>query len=165
MSNRWILPAGLVIAGFLLFYLFQKYRVAPEMDFGVLELRDTMGNKVSLADRKGKKMVICFSASWCGPCRAELQAIHQVKAEVLPDAEIVVISDEPMEKVKMFGGMTGYPFLFLKSERPLAELGIHSIPTSYLVNSSMKVVKEEVGYIDWKDPSTAEHLRKLMEGS
>jgi hypothetical protein len=43
------------------------------------------------------------------------------------------------------------------------QIGIHSIPTSYVLNREQEVKKETVGYIDWKDASTREHLKKLMD--
>jgi thiol-disulfide isomerase/thioredoxin len=165
MNNKWILSAGLVIIGFVLFYLFQKYKVPPQIDFRKLDLVNMQGQKVSLAEFKGKKLVLCFGASWCGPCREEMEAINEMKSALPGDVEIVMISDEPVEKIKEFSSTMNYPFLFLKSDQPLTDLGINSIPTSYIVNSRMKVVQEKVGYIDWRDPSTFEHLMKLMEDS
>ena len=71
--------------------------------------------------------------------------------------------DEPLEKIMSFKEKTDYPFTFLKLTKGFNEIGIFSIPTSYIVNTKLEVKKETVGYLDWKDPSTAEHLVKLMD--
>ncbi len=40
-------------------------------------LTDTEGHRVSLADLRGKPVLINFWATWCGPCRDELPLISQ----------------------------------------------------------------------------------------
>src|SRR5690349_3426729 len=112
MNNKWFLPAGLVIAGFVLFFLFQKYKVAPEINFQSLSLSDMAGQPVNFDDFKGKKLVVCFGASWCGPCRQELKDIGEVKSSLLGDVEVLIISDEPIEKIKEFSQMTSASLLF-----------------------------------------------------
>lgn len=163
MPKKWIYPAGIVIAVLIAFYIYRKYHVAPEINLDALNLADTDGNPVQLESFKGKKMVVCFSASWCGACRKELKDIASVKETGLRDLEVIVISDEPIEKVRMFRDRMNYPFLFLKMDKPFNAIGINSIPTSYIVNTRFEITKETVGYIDWKDASTLQHLKKLME--
>lgn len=163
MPNKWISALGLVIVGFVAFFLYQKYRVAPQLKITELDLVDLDGKKTDLSSFAGKKMVICFSASWCGACRKELEEINSLNKVDRYDIEFVVISDEPREKVRAFKEKNGYPFTFLKMNKAFSEIGIHSIPTSYFVNKKLEVKKETVGYIDWSDPSTREHLRRLME--
>jgi peroxiredoxin len=163
MYKKWMYPAGLVIAALIGFYIYQKYRVAPTIQLSSLHLVDLDGKAVKMESFKGKKMIVCFSASWCGNCREELDAIASVKEKDLSEVEVVVISDEAIEKVKSFKENRGYPFTFLKMSQPFNSIGINSIPTSYIVNTKQEVVKETVGYIDWKDPSMLEHIKVIME--
>jgi peroxiredoxin len=163
MPKKWIYPAGLAIAILIAFYVYQKYHVAPKINLKELKLVDLEDRPVELTAMKGKKMVVCFSASWCGTCRKELGDIASIKETVLRDVDVIVISDEPIEKVRAFKEEKEYPFIYLKMDKPFSSIGINSIPTSYLVNTKFEIMKETVGYIDWKDPSTAEHLQKLME--
>jgi peroxiredoxin len=163
MSKKWIYVAACVAAVLIAFYVYRKYHVAPKLDPERLDLVDLEGHPVKLASMKGKRMVLCFSASWCGSCRKELKDIAAIKETDLAGIEVIVISDESLEKVKMFREKTAYPFTFLKMNTAFNSIGINSIPTSYLVNTGFQVVKETVGYIDWKDPSTSQHLKKLME--
>jgi len=163
MSKKWIYPAGLVITVLLAFFIYQKYRVAPMLKLNELNLVDVNENPVRLESFKGKKMVVCFSASWCGNCREELNSIAAVKERELRGVEVIVISDESLEKVKRFKEKSEYPFIFLKMDKPFSQIGINSIPTSYILNTDLEVKKETVGYLNWEDPSTLEHLKKLME--
>jgi thiol-disulfide isomerase/thioredoxin len=54
---------------------------------------DLDGRKVSLADYRGKALMIDFWATWCSPCRAELPGLVKAYAEYHPRGfEIVSIS-------------------------------------------------------------------------
>lgn len=164
MKNKWVYLVLVLVAAFVGFYMFQKYRVAPRLTLETLKLVDLDEKPVSMQSFKGQKVVLCFSASWCGNCREELETLTRVKAaEELSDVTILVISDEPVEKVRGLKEK-GYPFTFLKMQQSFSEIGIHAIPTSYILNKQLEVKKETVGYLNWKDPSTLQHLKKLMEG-
>jgi hypothetical protein len=44
-----------------------------------------------------------------------------------------------------------------------SDIGINSIPTTYLLNAKGEIVYNNVGFIDWEDESTFQHLISLME--
>ena len=163
MKNKWIYLAGLIIAVAVAFFIYGKYHVAPSIKLKELSLTDLDGRPASMEAFKGKKLVVCFSASWCGNCREELNTMASIQGTDLADVEILVISDEPIERVRRFKEKPGYPFTFLKMNTSFHEIGINSIPTSYIVNRNLEIKKETVGYLNWKDPSTLQHLKKLME--
>lgn len=154
---------GFVIAAVIGLFVYQKYRVAPNLNLPELDLIDLEAKPVALASFKGQKLVLCFSASWCGNCREELNTIASIKNTELADVTVVVISDELVEKVKSFKERTAYPFVFLKMNKSFSDIGIFSIPTTYILNTDFEVKKETVGYIHWNDPSTLQHLKKIME--
>jgi thiol-disulfide isomerase/thioredoxin len=164
MNKKYILPSLLIIVLLLAFYMYSKYHVPPSINFNSLSLVDLQNQPVKFESFKGKKMVVGFSASWCPNCLEELADLQSVKESLLPDVEIVVISDEPIETIQHFKDKKGYTaFTFLKMNSSFSSIGINSIPTSYIVNRNLQVTNETVGYVDWKDPSTCEHLKKLME--
>jgi len=163
MPKKWIYPVGLIIAAFVAFFIYQKYRIAPSIELNELNLVDLNDQPVSMSDFKGKKVVLCFSASWCGNCREELATIASIKEKDLQDVEVVVISDESLKKIQEFKVRNGYSFTYLKMNKSFGEIGINSIPTTYILNTSQEIKKETVGYLNWKDASTLEHLKKLME--
>ncbi|CAN0438372.1 unnamed protein product, partial [Phaeothamnion confervicola] len=59
-------------------------RPAPDFTLTLLD-----GSTFSLADQRGKVVVMNFWASWCGPCKEEMPAIEQV-AQAAP-ADVVFV--------------------------------------------------------------------------
>jgi thiol-disulfide isomerase/thioredoxin len=106
---------------------------------------------------------VSFGASWCGNCIEELNTLKKIKEQQLADVEVICISDEDIETIIAWKEKRQYPFTFLKLNTHFNAINIFSIPTTYIVNTKLRVVKETVGYIDWEDESTCNHLKKLME--
>src|SRR3954471_650987 len=98
MSKKLAYPAGLIVAVLIAFFVYQRYHVAPLLKLNELSLADLDGQAVNLKDYSGKKMIVCFGASWCGNCYEELDMIASVKTASLNDVEVIVVSDESMEK-------------------------------------------------------------------
>jgi thiol-disulfide isomerase/thioredoxin len=154
--------AGITAAAVLvLFFLYKKYRVAPALEFPRLELSDRSGKPVSIASFTGKPLIISFAASWCGPCLKELTELQKVNEEVGAVAHILIISDEEPERIEGLRSV-GFSFEIVRSGKAFAEMGIHSIPTSYFLDKNGNVIKKEVGYIDWSDAANRAHLLRLI---
>lgn len=162
MPNKWINLLLLLIAAIVGLFFYNKYRVAPDIKLNQLDLVTETGEHFDFNSLKGKKLVVSFYASWCGNCLTELEEINKIKASELNDVEIICITDESLEKLNSFKTKKGYPFLFLKLNKPFPEIGINSIPVTYIVNPQLEIVKEQVGYIHWDDPSTLNHIKGLF---
>lgn len=152
-----------MIIGLTGFYFYKKYNIPPSINFNQLELYSLESQKINFNDFKGKKILVSFGASWCPNCIDELNTLKTLKDTKLADVEIICISDEPIETIMDWKERKKYPFTFLKLNTTFNAINIFSIPTSYVVNTKLEVVKETVGYIDWEDPSTLEHYKKLMQ--
>lgn len=162
MSKKLINLFLLIIAALVAIYFYNKYRVAPDLKLNELGLVDENGTSFDINTLKGKKVVISFYASWCGNCLEELDIINKIKDKELSDVEIVCITDESLEKLNKFKSNSGYPFKFLKLNKRFPDIGIHSIPVTYIVNKDLQIVKEQVGYLHWDDPSTLNHIKGLF---
>lgn len=85
MLKKWL--AGIlliVLAGYMGWNLYQTY---SKKEVGIEEgqqapdfsLRTLSGEKSSLQDTKGKKVLLNFWATWCKPCRQEMPAMEQLQ--------------------------------------------------------------------------------------
>lgn len=162
MQKKISLLFVIVLILFAVFYFYQKYRTAPTVDISKLSLVDLSGKPFDINSLKGKKTMVCFSASWCGNCISEMKALKKIKDTELADVEIIIIDDEPLEQVNNFKSSKDYPFTFLKLNQAFPSIGIVSIPVTYFYNAAFKLTADEVGEIEWTDPSIRERYKQLM---
>ncbi len=163
MYKKYIFIIVLAIAALIGFYFYKKYNIPPSINFSTLQLYNLQSEKIDFNDFKGKKILVSFGASWCGNCIDELNTLKKIKEKSLNDIEIICISDESVETITAWKERKQYPFTFLKLNTAFNDIKIFSIPTSYVVNTKLEVVKEVVGFIDWEDESTQSYYKKLME--
>lgn len=148
--------AFLITAGVVVFQ-YNKYRVAPEMDFNTLALTNTSGQLVSISDASTDFVLICFFGTWCGSCIREVPSL-ELLASNHSNLSVYMVSDESAERLKKF--QQAHPAVqVVCSERPLREAGIYTVPTAYLVNKSAEVLLNRVGENDWS--TDAELLSRI----
>lgn len=153
----------IAILGVVGLYFYNKYNVAPTIDIAKLDVVNQDTNKFDMASLKGKKVIVSFYASWCPNCIEELKILNSIKNQKLADIEVLAVTDESIEKLVAFKNKTQYPFTFLTITGQFPEIGINSIPVTYLLNTKGEIVYNNVGYVEWNDESTLEHLKGLME--
>lgn len=144
MNRKWtfVLAAVLLAAAA---WLYNKYRIAPEIDFRQLQLTDLYGNEVLLKQYAGEKTFVGFFATWCGPCIGEIHKLEMANKELkAKGVEFVLISDEPIERLQRFDFNKSLRVTIIHSDKSLKELGIHTIPTNYILNSQFKVERKMV---------------------
>jgi thiol-disulfide isomerase/thioredoxin len=109
--------------------------------------KDLTSKPLSIANYKGKVVMLDFWATWCGPCRAELPNVLEVYQKHHQDGfEIIGISlDEDRARLESFikeKNMT-WPQFFdgQKWKNKLSvKYGVNSIPATYLLDGEGKII-------------------------
>ena len=148
MSALKKMGVPLLLAALVGFYLFQKYRVPPSVAFEKLPLQTLDGNAFSWKTTSGHPVVVNFFATWCGPCMREMPLLASLKETHSTQAlQVICITDEPVEKVTALAQRFEGQLLFLQLKKPLKEIGVHTFPTTYILNMSGEIVFEQTGEI------------------
>jgi cytochrome c biogenesis protein CcmG/thiol:disulfide interchange protein DsbE len=138
-------------------------------------LEDLNGKKVSLADYKGKALLLDFWATWCSPCRIETPwlidlrnqyaaqgfEVLAISADDLDRRDPARLSAEKREIARFVERMhMPYPVLFDADSISQPYGGLDSLPTSFFVDRNGIVVAAEMGLTS-KDEIEA-NIRKAL---
>ena len=125
-------------------------------------LVDLNQNKVNLTSFEGKKIVINYWATWCGPCIKEMPELKRAE-EILQNYNytFLLISDETISKISAFKNEKKFDFNFLKSVNSNEINGIYSLPTTYIFDENGKKVETFVGVVAWDSQQIINKLKKM----
>ncbi len=123
---------------------------------------DLNNNPVDLIQYKGKRIVLNYWATWCGPCIKEMPGLKRAE-KILQDHNYIflLVSDEKIKKVSEFKNNKSFDFNFLKSTKSIETHGVYSLPTSYIFDENGKKIETIVGTITWDSKQIIEKLKKI----
>jgi thiol-disulfide isomerase/thioredoxin len=117
--------------------------------------------QVSLADLKGKAVILDFWATWCPPCRAELPIVDRV-AQRYRDKGLVVIGVNTSDEdglaapfIRQHG--YGYPIAFDRDGSAARAYGANALPTLVVISKTGAIVATRQGMTDGAE------LERLVE--
>lgn len=115
-----------------------------------IALEDYNGNKIELADLKGKVVFLNYWATWCKPCIKEMPSIDVARKKINdPNIVFIVASDEDLERIKKYTSRFSFEFTFAHSTVSVFDLDIKALPTTMIINPEGKIVFNEIGGRDW----------------
>jgi len=130
-------------------------RAAPEFTLEVIRPGDKLGDvrtgdTVSLAELRGKVVVVNFWASWCLACRSEHTPLSQT-AERYADKDVrfigVLYSDVPergREWITQMGGQS-YPSVRDPKSMTAISYGLYGVPETFIIGRDGRVAYKHIG--------------------
>ena len=121
---------------------------------------------VSLADLRGKVVLVDFWASWCAPCRRSFPWLNEMQQKYGPRGFTVVAVNVDKKRADAQRFLQQYParFAIAFDEAGLtpAKFAVKAMPSSFLVDARGKIVQVEVGFTDERKDVLEERIRSLL---
>ena len=116
---------------------------------------DPDGAPASLADFRGKPVLLNLWATWCAPCIAEMPTLDKVAAREADRLHVLTVSQDldGREKVNAFFAKQGYRTLetWLDPQMALMNaLKADTLPTTILYDSQGREVWRVIGMEEWE---------------
>jgi thiol-disulfide isomerase/thioredoxin len=131
-----------------------------------LELADVQGGMHSLADYRGKVVLVNFWATWCAPCREEMPSMEKLRRamEGKPFVILAVNVGEGPRAAGDFGRKLelGFPLLLDRDTRTAKSWGARVLPASYLVGPEGTIRYSYFGELDWASEPIRRRIESLM---
>ena len=88
---------------------------------------------------KGSRGIAIFWASWCGPCKIEMNRLKKsVESGAIPQEKIFAINPFESNSVsKKFIAENKYPFTFLEASPLADEIGVKATPTTIFLDNGI----------------------------
>jgi len=138
------------------------------MDLPAFTFAGSAGSQKSLADFKGKVVLLNIWATWCLPCREEMPALDRLQAKLGgKDFEVVAINIDKggPEKAEAFLRDTGVTNLALYTDpsgKLFATVKAVGMPTTLLIDREGREIARLAGPADWASPEAVAVVEAAM---
>ena len=130
-----------------------------------LVLRDLQGKEHTLADYRGKVVVLNFWATWCDPCREEMPAMQRLQDKLAGKLAVLAVSyGEGPPRIKDFLSRVPVRFTVLLDRDTAAATAwkVKVLPTTLVIDPDQKIRYVAVGDIGWDTPPVEAEIVKLL---
>ncbi len=113
------------------------------------------GKKVTLADFKGKVVMIDFWATWCGPCVKSMPSLQEVYNKYSGNDQVQILVVNVWERTKERKEVAGkfietnkytFPVFLDLEDEVVKKFGVTGIPTKFFLDKEGRVQYKDVGF-------------------
>jgi len=122
----------------------------------------------TLADYKGKVVLLNVWATWCEPCRVEMPSIEKLYHEFGPQGLVVVgVSvDDPgsEDRIRDFVKEYGLTFEILHdpAQQTKTNYQVTGFPETFVIGREGTIRKKVIGAADWSSDANRALIRELL---
>ncbi|MFN4811081.1 MAG: TlpA family protein disulfide reductase [Bacteroidota bacterium] len=151
------------------------YSMAQKQDYVIpaVDIKKMDGTTFNTANIKndGKPMIIDFWATWCSPCKAELNAIAEDYEEWQKETGVVLyaisIDDaRNVDKVAPYVNGKGWEYIVLSDVNGdfKRAMNVNNVPHVFVINGNREVVYQQNSAAPGDDKKLYEIVKKVAKG-
>jgi thiol-disulfide isomerase/thioredoxin len=146
---------------------FAQNRTLPSVEVKTLD-----GGNINIQEieNNGNPIVISFWATWCIPCKKELNNIAEVYEDWQEETGVKLIAisiDNTRSKLKVMPYVNASDWdyeVYLDPNRDLARaMGVSNVPHTFLLNGKNEIVWQHRQYADGDEDELLEQIKKIAK--
>jgi cytochrome c biogenesis protein CcmG, thiol:disulfide interchange protein DsbE len=135
----------------------------PAPDFTLV---DTTGKTWSLADLRGRVVLVNFWASWCQPCLQEMPSMQELNG-FLPEDKFTMLSilfnDAPAFAENIAERFNlNFPILIDPENMAARAYGLTGVPETYIIDKEGVLRKKFIGPVEWNSPEARQMMLQYI---
>ena len=149
--------------GELTAFVFKKKRV----EVAEINFTDGEGKPLTLAEWKGRVVLLNLWATWCAPCRKEMPGLDRLQGAMGgEDFEVVALSVDrkgigPSAKFLKEVGAKSLKLYVDDTSKSMFEMRARGLPATYLIDREGRLIGQLVGPAEWD----TEEAKALIEAT
>jgi thiol-disulfide isomerase/thioredoxin len=149
-------------------FTFTPYPTAHRLPLSQVTFENAQGKRMSLADFKGKVVLLNIWATWCPPCVREMPTLDKLQ-KLLGGKDFAVVPLS-VDKGGIFAVKSFYDDNFIShlpiyvdpTTQVLDTLNILGTPTTILIDKQGKEIARTMGPEDWDQPAVIAQIKRYM---
>ena len=156
----------------LLFFIITTTIYSQNKFLPSVDVKTINGKSININSIENNEMpiVINFWATWCKPCKKELNNIAEVYDEWQDETGVKIIAisiddTRSMSKVAPYVNSVGWEYeVYLDPNSDLKRaMGVSTVPHTFLLNSKKEIVWQHRGYVDGDEDELFDEIQNLIE--
>ena len=141
-------------------------QVMPELQFS-----DSSGKRLSLADFRGKYVLLNVWATWCPPCRQELPTLDRLQDALGGSGfQVIALSTDTgragiVQRLYRELGLPETGIFIDETGSAMRDLGMFALPTTVLIDGEGNEVGRKIGPAVWDSPEAVAFFRASIAGA
>ena len=158
------------ITSILIFFFIAINCYSQENTLPSVLVKTLEGNSFNIQNisNKNNPIVISFWATWCKPCKKELNNIAEVYEEWQEETNVKLIAisiddARSVSKVAPYVNASDWEYeIYLDSNGDLKRaLGVSTVPHTFLLNNKKQIIWQHKGYIDGDEEKLFEKIKEI----
>lgn len=132
-------------------------------------IRDINGEEFNFENLEDNVLVLHFWATWCSGCIQEMETLNKLQKILKKERVIILPISEDFkgegvvrEFYKIYN-LKNLPAFIDKKQKLFNDLGVVSLPATFILDSSGQVVAHAKGPVNWLEESNTALLKKYIK--